>query len=546
MKHLGTQIFNKIDSTSVKSDEVNVIDKLSIPIRKSIAGNSFSDLFIESSTTKFIDNFNKIVPILDLGDSNSLKSLILSEDTFDNYYNYGKKRENTGSFNTDIKLNNGELSQYDINIKSDIKIKLVDSTTSYPFIEVQDSTSNQDLYLNLLKYVTDKIPVNSIFSDNTNYNNNIMLFINNISYNSITNVISILTDDTISIYDDSSTYNIVSLEINTLYIADSTSEYYEILPNHKHYIKNIADLEENTNARNGYLRLSEDFLDLDFIQKMALPVGIIRGSTFTQNHTNILTKSNLFTANIIKQDNGSGIDYITNEIILGDTTVYEYYFNNISLDFIDNMILTCDNNYTLYSALVNNINDTTNYQTNYLVEILTFKFDSFFKGEDSTDIAKTIDINYIQVDKTYIDSGTYDLYDLDYINNKITTINGYYNFNVIQPNVNTIPDLLLEYYPLYKDTNGNVLLTIPKVYKDNNSTFEISIEKDTDIFVEFDSTVNVTLDIYSFNIFTNNQDQITSQTNVELTLFDNLNRGRYKIIPTVNTVNQTLSLFKRT
>jgi hypothetical protein len=50
MRHTGLQLFKDIDvSDNAKLNQANVIDKLSIPIRRAIDGNKFSDFFIENN-----------------------------------------------------------------------------------------------------------------------------------------------------------------------------------------------------------------------------------------------------------------------------------------------------------------------------------------------------------------------------------------------------------------------------------------------------------------------------------------------------------------
>jgi hypothetical protein len=49
MRHTGLQLFKDIDvSNDAKINKANIIDKLSIPIRRSVDTNTFSDLFIEN------------------------------------------------------------------------------------------------------------------------------------------------------------------------------------------------------------------------------------------------------------------------------------------------------------------------------------------------------------------------------------------------------------------------------------------------------------------------------------------------------------------
>jgi len=260
MKHLGKQTFNKIESEDIKTFTANAVDSLNVPLHKSVAGNKFGDVLIEGDTLKIYDNYNISRPITDLYNPDIIKSLLLSEILFDDFFNFDKTLNDSESFNAEINMDT-DVIQYSINELNDMTI-INDTTALVTILEI-DSTNIIELYSTLLVYVANSIPIRTTFYDNTTYENMIMLYINSISYNSYSNRINMILYNDNPILHDSTIYDIVKIKLETFDLKNVEAEkIYVNLPHHKHIIEELTDLPSVTNNENGYMRLSNNILRL--------------------------------------------------------------------------------------------------------------------------------------------------------------------------------------------------------------------------------------------------------------------------------------------
>jgi len=118
MKHLGTQHFKNINaSNEVTAFTGNILNKLNIPLHRPLEGAIYGDVFFEGSQINITNSDNEIVSLLDINNPDVLKSLLLSEIVFDEFYNHDKEQEASGSFHT--KVDTTTLDQLDINYTLD-------------------------------------------------------------------------------------------------------------------------------------------------------------------------------------------------------------------------------------------------------------------------------------------------------------------------------------------------------------------------------------------------------------------------------------------
>lgn len=120
MRHLGTQTYKNITVNNEASiNKLSLLDKLNVPFRRPLQGAEFGDLFLENNQLNITNQDNDIIPLLDLNNPDVIKSLLMSEQLFDDFYNFNKELENTGSFNNTIALNT-DLEQTVINFTKPI------------------------------------------------------------------------------------------------------------------------------------------------------------------------------------------------------------------------------------------------------------------------------------------------------------------------------------------------------------------------------------------------------------------------------------------
>lgn len=539
MRHLGKQIFNKIESDDVKTFSNNVLDSLNIPLHKSINGNKFGDILVDADTLKMYDNYNNSRAIADLNNPDILKSLILSEIVFDDFLNFNKSPIDAISFNTDMTIGT-DIVQYTIDEMCDMTI--INDTTSVIILEI-DNTDTSLLYSKMIVYVSNALPIRATFYDNTTYENTMMLYINSISYDNYSNKINLTLYQDNQILIDCTTYDITRLKLETFsYNNNYFEKKYIDMPYHYHDTTELSDLTSVTNTINGYTKLSNNILRLPQ-SNQTLFEGIKRlyGTPLYKECIDDIQYSKLLKLYIDKSNVISNATYITNEIDLGDSSIFEYYTTGLDISFNERLWVTTDTNYKAYRDYSTVLSDDTTYITKYLVEIVTFNYNTLVVGEDSTNIDSIVNIKYDWIDKTIIDADAYITYNNNFVDGTAIIYNGYYNINLIQPNINTIPTLLVQYNNIYKDMNGQSQLRIPKIYDNISTPIHLNIDNLVKIYLLFDTTSDATIDIYEFDIMLNIYTLSKSVDN-SISIF-NLDCGKYKFVTTNLSNNYKLIIF---
>jgi hypothetical protein len=165
-----------------------------------------------------------------------------------------------------------------------------------------------------------------------------------------------------------------------------------------------------------------------------------------------------------------------------------------------------------------------------------------FSGEDGTNIDNIVNISYEWIDKNIIDTESYITYNSNIIDSTVIIYGGYYDLNLIQPNVNTIPTLLVQYHNIYKDINDEYQLRIPTVYNNITDDIQLNINKLSKVYLLFDTTSDATIDIYEFDLVLNIYSYVKSVNNV-VDIFS-LDCGKYKFINNNTTNAYKLLIFK--
>jgi len=168
MRHTGEQLFKDIDvSNDAKINKANIIDKLSIPIRRSVDKNEFSDMFIELNQSNYVNYYNDIIGIADLVNDDILKSLLLSEIMFDDFFNFSKTLNESESFHTLIDVNGLNFTQIELNKTMSCSTDW--DATSLPTVKLNftDISEMDAVFLGLTTSNQNKLPLNTTFEDST-------------------------------------------------------------------------------------------------------------------------------------------------------------------------------------------------------------------------------------------------------------------------------------------------------------------------------------------------------------------------------------------
>lgn len=287
MRNVGTHTIDHLESPLIDGEEVVVSDKLNAPIRVSVGENTFGDLLITGDNLKFIDADNNFRAVADVGNNDVLKSIILSEITFDNLYNFGKSKLDSQSYHVDIESEDFET--WEINVTYDTTI--YNDATNIPYLKfiIGDSTAALDLFNKLTKYSEVGIPVKSRFYNDftdstTSYDRVIMKFYDNVSYDSENYNVDVQLDFTETLFLDSTEFVIEHADLITFDIVDTTSPTeYQSFPAHQHLLEQISDLDENTNNINGYTKLVDGNLKIDDTWTLWLKQSRINGTIFQKS-----------------------------------------------------------------------------------------------------------------------------------------------------------------------------------------------------------------------------------------------------------------------
>jgi hypothetical protein len=254
MKHLGLQEFlGTADINNAKVFSGNILNKLNVPLHRDVDGVTFGDLFSESNVLKFVDSNSSINILLDLNNDDIVKTLLLSEFVFDNFFNYGKTLQDSNSFNTKLDITS-DFIQYKLDIDTDMTA-YVDSSTNKNTIKIEIVENTQAVADTLIQYISNSFPLHTVFRntvDNTSIENSVVFTSVDVDDTSI--LLTVL--DTYIAF--SNLENCNNIIIKTFEIVDVIKTENEItLPPHPHVLSNITDLEANTNNDNGYVRLTD-------------------------------------------------------------------------------------------------------------------------------------------------------------------------------------------------------------------------------------------------------------------------------------------------
>ena len=119
MRHTGKQEFKDITiNNEADIYKLSTVDKLNIPVRRSLSEYEYADLFMEAGSLNIVDSNNNIRQLIDIHNSDIIKSLLTSELFFDEFMNFDKT--DTGSFNEKINIEEEGFKQYYINNTYDI------------------------------------------------------------------------------------------------------------------------------------------------------------------------------------------------------------------------------------------------------------------------------------------------------------------------------------------------------------------------------------------------------------------------------------------
>jgi hypothetical protein len=112
MRHTGSHQFKSILADNGDIQNLSIVDKLSIPARPSLEGQTYTDIFYDAGNVNTVDNKGDINQLLDLKNTNLLKSLLMSEIVYDEIFNFDKT--NSTSFNEIIDIEGEDFYQYKI------------------------------------------------------------------------------------------------------------------------------------------------------------------------------------------------------------------------------------------------------------------------------------------------------------------------------------------------------------------------------------------------------------------------------------------------
>lgn len=541
MIHTGTQEFSKITvSDTVTSNKQIIEDRLSIPTTESLEGSSYGDLFIESNYLNLVDTYNNINQVLDINNTNIIKSLLLTEHFYDNFLNFDNTTSD--SFNTIIDINSNNYNQFDINETLDATTHWDNTNNSYIALLCDTIEYGENLYNLMSSYMENNTPIRTVYIDNiTNYT--YMFFYNYIVQDSDKKEILILFNgDNTSVFNDLTGLDIIQIKINNfIFKNDSIINNYIKLPYHYHNLIDIEDLNNNTNTENGYLKLTDNNLILPITFNIYPDNIKINNSYFENNINNSLLKNNLFNININNTLTDFNVNYTDSTIDLGGGSfIIEYYYQNTTININNNNTISTNNSQLLnfdssYDSTINS--EQSDY---YLVEKIIFNKENLIIS-GTHQVNKIISVEYVLLDKTTIDNNEITVYDI--VDSTVTIYNNYYDIQVIQSNPNTIPFVLVNNYKLYKDDYGNSLIFTPTIYELDNIA-NLTLDSDKFIYLTSDSTT-IEFTIKYYNYMTSLYDEVYTYNNTYLNKKINLSLGRIRIEPSVNSIPYKIYVYSK-
>ena len=527
MRHLGTQTYKDIVvNNNASINKTSVQDKLNVPFHRPLEGAEFGDLFLENNQLNITNQDNDIIPLLDLNNSDIIKALLLTEQVFDDFYNFDKELVNTGSFNTNITLGT-DLQQITVDTTQSAS---TDQTNNTIIISFSQSTEAEDVFLKLLDFNQYNCPLLTTIYDGTN-TISYMVYYNNINYSTGTTEINVVLN---SVLNQSVLNDLTNTEINTITIKsfqftnNEVVDNYVALPKHYHQLKDIDDLTSNTNSTNGYLRLSDSTLSLPFPYTLVIDDVALNNSLLKKDYAkNIQNKLN-FDLLLTNQYLEELVNYTDTTVDLGGGDyLIEYTFNDFTVNNTKLIELTTKDGQGITTTKDYSLTDTTAYQNSYLVEVVKFNYGLLISQLNSR-VIDVIDVSLQQIDKTAIEDPQLKIYSIT--DTTITAISCYYDISILQPNATTPPSAIINPVNLFKDDDGYILLSVPKTYTNIVGTKHFSLPSEADLYFTFDNTAfPITLTISSLDLIANDQETYISLTLAQEQQKYVLPRGRYKI-----------------
>jgi len=123
------------------------------------------------------------------------------------------------------------------------------------------------LYTKLTEYSSYSIPVRTEMVDVLLNDYVYMIYYDSLLWNIETKELTVYLDNDYneSTLSDLTNVNIIEITVNNFVFEDSTNiDNYRKLPYHYHKLKEIDDIDINTNNENGYIKLNNSKLELDF------------------------------------------------------------------------------------------------------------------------------------------------------------------------------------------------------------------------------------------------------------------------------------------
>lgn len=537
MKHLGTHEFpQKILSNEIDNQNITIANKLNLPFHKDLIDPSFGDIFTSNNAIKFINNESNEVTLLDINNPDVLKSIIVSEIMFDNFFNYSEEYETSNSFNNEILLNNN-LLQNIVEITTDSTI-YIDSVNNFNIIELTflDETSAIEVNNNLIAYLTSDLPLLFNF---ININDS-----TSIEYMAIITNIELLNNKIFLNIKNTSWFNTIltstQVQINTFkFINVIINENCVKLPLHLHTIEQLEDLPTHTNCINGYVKLNSNNLKFDMDQNLQLSTGKLFNTLFEKKQLDQLQQETKFISNI-QNVIDTQIKFVSTEINLGgDTTVIEYDTTSIDINLENSLKIFTKNGWQINFDTNTIISDMTNFNDKFLVEKIEFDFAQIFGITNIVDATNLINVKYEQINKIDVNN----LIPYSVAEQKHTAISGYYDINIIQPNINTIPSAINIFSPICKDIENNIFFNKIIEYNNLSTTFILNLIDNKTLHLTFTDSTSSTLEIsiLQYDYFTSTW--LVRLGNINVPMNITLETGMYKIIPTTNANTYNLKLY---
>lgn len=551
MRHLGTQSFTNIDTTGEANIfDCNILNKINVPLHRPLTTPIFGDLFMETNTLKITNGENEVNALLDINNPDILKTILLNEIVYDEFFNYNKPLEQSNSFHNEIDLSTN-ITQVNINDTFDCTSN--QDNTALPLLDIQfnDQLYAEETFLTLLDLSSNSIPLRTIlYYDNTSYDNTStvhMIYFDNITYNNITKKITLLLNSSYNsnLVSDMTNVEITSITINTFLFKDTENiDNYIGMPNHYHQLKDISDMTSNTNVENGYIKFTNNDIKFDMPWNLQVDKFKIKDSYFTKDQSDNIIKKNIFDIKMTRTAFEDDLVYTDTTVQLGQDFVIEYTFNELLINTTELIELSTNDDQEINRTKQFTLSDTTEHVNSYLVEYLKFDFNRLI-DPTSLGVNDVMDVYYQQVTKSSINDPSLQIYSIT--DNTITTINCYYDIQITQPNINTIPFTIIQRVNLYKDDYGNIQISVPQIYKDIIGEKHFAIKNDSNLYITFDNTsFPIDLQIYSLDLITNTQELLDTFNLSDEHKRKTLTRGRIKVVPSTLLNKYTFKIFNRT